>query len=114
MQTQIADMLVERSSVVLATGSISDRFRADIDRAIQILKEEGCTEIYLFGSVATGESHSDSDIDLAVRGCPSGRFFYTLSRLMWELDHPVDIVDLNESSIFVRYLLGSGELVRVG
>ena len=99
---------------MLATSSIPDTFRADIDRAIQILKEEGCTEIYVFGSVATGESSSDSDIDLAVRGCPPGRFFHTLGRLMWELDHPVDIVDLNESSIFVRYLLGSGELVRIG
>ena len=99
---------------MLATSSIPDTFRADIDRAIQILKEEGCTEIYVFGSVATGESRSDSDIDLAVRGCPPSRFFHTLGRLMWELDHPVDIVDLNESSIFVRYLLGSGELVRIG
>jgi hypothetical protein len=37
-----------------------------------------------------------------------------LARLMRELEHPVDIVDLNEPSIFVRYLLGSGELVRIG
>ncbi len=99
---------------MLATSSISDIYRADIDRAIEILQEEGCTEIYLFGSVATGEMHSDSDIDLAVRGCPSGRFFHTLGRLMRALDHPVDIVDLNEPSIFVRYLLGSGELIRIG
>jgi predicted nucleotidyltransferase len=99
---------------VLATSDISDRFRADIDRAVQLLREEGCTEIYVFGSVAAGESHGDSDIDLAVRGCPPGRFFHTLGRLMWELEHPVDIVDLDESNIFVRYLIGSGELVRIG
>ena len=114
MQLHHSNGLVERSSIVLATKSIPDTFRADIDRAIQILKEEGCTEIYVFGSVATGESHSDSDIDLAVRGCPPGRFFHTLGRLIWELDRSIDLVDLNESSIFVRYLLGSGELVRVG
>jgi predicted nucleotidyltransferase len=114
MQMYISDVLIERGSVVLTTRNIPDTFRKDIDRAIQILKEEGCTEIYIFGSVATGESRSDSDIDLAVRGCIPGRFFHTLGRLMWELDHPVDVVDLNESSIFVRYLLGSGELVRVG
>lgn len=99
---------------MLATKSIPDTFKADIDRAIQILQEEGCTEIYLFGSVATGETHSDSDIDLAIRGYSPGRFFHMLGRLMRALDHPVDIVDLNEPTIFVRYLLGSGELVRIG
>jgi predicted nucleotidyltransferase len=114
MQLHFSDVLVERSSAVFETSSISDTFKKDIDRAVQILKEEGCTEIYVFGSVASGDSHSDSDIDLAVRGCPPGRFFHTLGRLMWELEHPVDVVDLNESSIFVRYLLESGELVRLG
>jgi predicted nucleotidyltransferase len=98
---------------VIETTSISDIFRGDIDRAVQILKEAGCTEVYLFGSVASGEIHAKSDIDLAVRGCPPGRFFHTLGRLMMELDHSVDLVDLDEPSIFVRYLLASGELVRI-
>ena len=92
----------------------TETFKQDIERAVRILKDEGCTEIYLFGSVATGETHARSDIDLAVRGCPTGRFFHMLARLMRNLDHPVDIVDLNEPSIFVRYLLGSAELVRIG
>jgi predicted nucleotidyltransferase len=98
---------------VVETTSISDIFREDIERAVQILKEAGCTEIYLFGSVATGETRAESDIDLAVRGCPPGRFFHTLGRLMRELDHWVDLVDLDESSIFVRYLLDSGELIHI-
>jgi predicted nucleotidyltransferase len=98
---------------VIETTSISDIFRGDIDRAVQILKEAGCTEVYLFGSVASGEIHAKSDIDLAVRGCPPGRFFHTLGRLMMALDHPIDLVDLDEPSIFVRYLLDSGELVRI-
>jgi predicted nucleotidyltransferase len=113
MQMQIANVLVERSSVVLATNSISDRFRADIDRAVRILKEEGCTEIYVFGSVATGESHSDSDIDLAVRGCPPGHFFHTLGRLMWELDHSIDLVDLDSEDPFALFLEQKQRLVRL-
>jgi predicted nucleotidyltransferase len=113
MQTRIADALVERSSVVLATKSISDTFREDIDRAVRILKEEGCTEIYLFGSVATGESHSDSDIDLAVRGCTPGRFFHTLGRLMWELDHSIDLVDLDSEDPFALFLEQKQRLFRL-
>ncbi len=98
---------------MVETTSISDIFRKDIDRAVQILKEAGCTEVYLFGSVASGEIHAKSDIDLAVRGCPPDRFFHTLGRLMIELNHSVDLVDLDEPGIFVRYLLDSGELVRI-
>jgi len=32
---------------------------------------------------------------------------------MMGLDHSVDLVDIDEPSIFVRYLLASGELVRI-
>jgi predicted nucleotidyltransferase len=113
MQLHISDGLAERSSIVLATKSIPDTFKADIDRAIQILQEEGCTEIYVFGSVATGESHSDSDIDLAIRGCPPGRFFHTLGRLMWELDHPVDLVDLDSEDPFALFLEQKQRLLRL-
>ncbi len=98
---------------MLATRSIPDTFRADIDRAVQILKEEGCTEIYVFGSVATGEIGSDSDIDLAVRGCPPGRFFHMLGRLMWELDHSIDLIDLDSKDPFALFLEQKQRLFRI-
>ncbi|MEO7908836.1 MAG: nucleotidyltransferase domain-containing protein [Roseiflexaceae bacterium] len=98
---------------MLATSSIPDTFKADIDRAVQILKEEGCTEIYVFGSVATGEGHSDSDIDLAVRGCPPGRFFHTLGRLIWELDRSIDLVDLDSEDPFALFLEQKQRLSRI-
>ena len=54
---------------------IPEDFREDIARAIQILKEEGCSEIFLFGSGAEGQLREESDLDLAVRGCSPGHFF---------------------------------------
>jgi predicted nucleotidyltransferase len=98
---------------VVETTSISDIFREDIERAIQILKEEGCTEIHLFGSVATGETRAESDIDLAVRGCPPGRFFHTLGRLMMALDHSVDLVDLDSDDPFAEFLQQKRRLLRI-
>jgi predicted nucleotidyltransferase len=98
---------------MVETTRISDIFRSDIERAVQILKEEGCTEIYLFGSVATGETHARSDIDLAVRGCPPSRFFHTLGRLMRELEHSVDLVDLDSVDPFALFLEQKGRLLRV-
>ena len=94
--------------------NLAETFKRDIDRAVRILREEGCTEIYLFGSIATGETHAASDIDLAVRGCPSGQFFHTLGRLMMELDHAVDLVDLSSSDPFARFLEQKGDMLRVG
>jgi predicted nucleotidyltransferase len=88
-------------------------FKQDIDRAVRILKEEGCTEIYLFGSVATGETHAESDIDLAVRGCPPGRFFQTLGRLLMELDRSVDLVDLDSADPFAEFLQQKRRLLRI-
>jgi len=96
------------------SSAVSAVFQEDIHRAVRILKEGGCSEIYLFGSGITGKIRVESDIDLAVRGCPQGRFFYLLGRLLWELDHPVDLVDLDAQDAFAQYLQKEGELLRIG
>jgi len=83
-------------------------------RATEILKSGGCTEVFLFGSMATEEGDPRSDFDLAVRGCPPRKFFHLLGRLLRELDRPVDLVDLDSQDPFARYLKQHGALVRVG
>jgi predicted nucleotidyltransferase len=88
-------------------------YKKDIQRAIGILKEAGCTDVFLFGSLATGEINEESDIDIAVRGCPRGSFFPLLARLLLELDRPVDLVDLDQHDAFARYLESEGELKQI-
>lgn len=68
----------------------------------------------MFGSGATGQIHPTSDIDLAVRGCPQGHFFYLLGRLLVELDHPVDLVNLDTDDAFARVLSQEHALVKIG
>lgn len=91
-----------------------ESLRNEIDRAVRILKEEGCAEIFLFGSGAEGKIAERSDIDLAIRGCPRGHFFHLLGRLLWELDHPVDLVNLDTQDPFAQYLQKEGALLQVG
>jgi predicted nucleotidyltransferase len=86
----------------------------DLARAVAILKAGGCREIYLFGSTATGARHAGSDIDLAVRGCPPHAFFQLLGQLLSDLEHPVDLVDLDLPGPFVEALLSSETLVHLG
>ena len=95
-------------------AAIPEVLLEDIHRAIGILKKEGCTEIFLFGSGTEGKVRDGTDIDLAIRGCPRGRFFHLLGRLMWELDHPVDLVSLDFQDAFAHYLEKEGVLLRIG
>jgi predicted nucleotidyltransferase len=85
-------------------------YQDNLARAVEILKAGGCTEVYLFGSLALGNFHERSDIDLAVRGCPPGNFFHCLGQLMMKLDYPVDLVDLDVENAFTRYLVKKGKL----
>ena len=92
---------------------IPKAMREDVDRAAHLLKEAGCSEVFIFGSAATGDVSAGSDLDVAIRGCPRGRFFELLGRLIRELRHPVDLVNLDAADPFARRLEEEGELVRV-
>ena len=93
---------------------LSESYQSNVRRAVGLLKEVGCTDIFLFGSLATGKIGDKSDIDLAIRGCPKGEFFHLLGRLLLELDYPVDLVNLDRQDAFVHYLEKEGELLQVG
>lgn len=94
-------------------STIPFSYKEDIEKAIRILTEAGCKEVFVFGSLAEGNEREEADIDLAIRGCPSGMFFRLLGRLLLELDHPVDLVDLDKEGDFGRYLEREGTLVHV-
>lgn len=88
-------------------------YQKDIARATEILRSAGCTHIYLFGSLTSGKIRSESDIDLAVRGCARGQYFRVLGKLLLELDHPVDLIDLDRNDGFARFLESEGELTQI-
>ena len=93
---------------------LPETYQKNIRRAVEILKGAGCTDIFLFGSLATGNIRGESDIDLATRGCPKGKFFHLLGRLLLDLDYPVDLVNLDGRDAFARYLEKEGELLQIG
>ena len=82
--------------------------------ASNILKKAGCTEVYLFGSQATGRANENSDVDLGVKGLPP-RLFY---RMHWQLeealDMKVDLVDFDFQKDFYELLNRIGELKKIG
>jgi predicted nucleotidyltransferase len=84
-----------------------------VAKGAALLRSVGAREVYVFGSVASGNAREGSDIDLAVSGLPPAAFFGTLARLNDLLDRPVDLVDLDDASPFTTYLRSRGLLRRV-
>jgi predicted nucleotidyltransferase len=81
--------------------------------AASLLLHLGATEVFVFGSAARERLRPNSDIDMAVRGLPPSVYFSAISKAADLLGRPVELVDLDDPTPAVRYLLGSGELIRV-
>ena len=54
---------------------------AKLATATEILKNAGCSEVYLFGSQATGKANENLDVDLGVRGLGNASFFGLLKNV---------------------------------
>jgi predicted nucleotidyltransferase len=85
----------------------------EIEHAAALLKAAGAREVFVFGSAATKSVRKDSDIDLAVSGLPPERFYQVMGRIACALKRPIDLVDLDEGSVFTEYLRAKGKLRRV-
>jgi len=94
--------------------NIPVKYRKDIEKATKLLKNEGCEAVYLFGSMVTGKIHEDSDIDIGVRGFPSGIFFKIYSRLYFDFDNKIDLVDFDTNEDFYSMLNEIGEVYQIG
>ena len=90
------------------------KYRKDIEIAKNLLKREGCQSVYLFGSLVTGQSNDESDIDIGIKGLPKGKFFEVYSRLYFDIDNKIDLVDFDVNSDFHSMLNRIGEVVQIG
>jgi predicted nucleotidyltransferase len=94
--------------------SIPEKYRKDIETATNLLKNEGCSSVFLFGSLVTGKNNENSDIDLGIKGLPEGKFFELYSRLYFDFDTKIDLVDFDSNDDFFLMLNRIGEVVQIG
>ena len=92
---------------------IPKEYESDLRLAYDYLTKAGCTDVYLFGSLADRSNNSSSDIDLAVNGLQKNKYFHVYGELMKILEHPFDLVGLDYNNDFSHELLKSGTLKRV-
>ena len=92
---------------------LPDDITRDISVAAEILLQNGCREVYLFGSLARGSFGPDSDIDLATVGLPKDRFFAAYGRILSRVRRRVDLIGLDYDQDFGAKLKQVGTLSRV-
>ena len=96
-------------------SNLPNSYQEDIKKLIQILKENGAKEIFIFGSIANGKFNENSDIDIAVKGLNEKDFYKVASILMFELENEIDLIDLDDKqNRFSQMLLRVGGLLKVG
>ncbi|MDR1923484.1 MAG: nucleotidyltransferase domain-containing protein [Planctomycetaceae bacterium] len=98
----------------MKTLNIPSKYRNDIETAVTCLKNEGCSDVYLFGSIVTGKNHDTSDIDIGVKGLPAKKFIRTYSILSSRLSNKIDLVDFDTNAAFFELLKSLEEVQKIG
>ena len=95
-------------------NTFPEKIKDDIERATEILKKYGCSEVFIFGSLVKERFNENSDIDIAVRGLKDEDYFKVLAELGREICCEVDLIDLDdEENRFAQFILSKKELVKV-
>jgi len=84
--------------------TVPRRFQKNIRIVYSLLKKEGCTNVYLFGSLVKGKTNGRSDIDIGIKGLPVEKFFRVMSKVNDVSDITVDLVDFDDSNDFFLLL----------
>ena len=90
------------------------KYREDIKKATNLLKNEGCRNVFLFGSLVKGKIHENSDIDIGISGLPPQKYLKVYAQLDKEISSKVDLVDFDANADFYSLLNSIGEVVTIG
>jgi predicted nucleotidyltransferase len=94
--------------------NVPQKYRHDIENIANLLKKEGCREVYLFGSLVTGKANDKSDIDIGIKGFEKKDFFRIYSKLYFNTELKIDLVDFDNNNDFFSLLTKLGEVVQIG
>ncbi len=102
MDSALRDIALRHDAAALVRSQRAaariEALMARLPAAAAVLRDEfTVTEVVLFGSLAHGDAHEDSDVDLAVAGLPPERTFAAIGQLMHVLGADVDLVRMEEA-----------------
>ena len=94
--------------------NVPEKYRRDIENTTKLLKNEGCEAVYLFGSLVTGKINENSDIDIGIKGLAKSKYFDVYSRIYFDMENNIDLVDFDVNSELYTMLNKIGEVVQIG
>jgi predicted nucleotidyltransferase len=101
--TSVVDPLEERFRARQESESALAAARlAKLPQAVALLRAFGVERVWLFGSLTTGATHQDSDVDLMVTGLPSAERARAWLKLEELFDASVDLVPEEAASSAFR------------
>ena len=81
----------------------AERLRRALPAAVtELTARFGCTRVVLFGSLATGDVHPASDVDLWVEGLVAARHFEAMAAASARLGVQVDLVRAEDAPASLR------------
>jgi predicted nucleotidyltransferase len=81
----------------------ADRLHSELPSVVEELKGRfGCTRVLLFGSLAMGNVHEASDVDLWVEGFEPARHFEAMAAASARLGVQVDLVRAEDAPVSLR------------
>ena len=95
-------------------SKIPEEYQSDIKKATELLINEGCEAVFLFGSMVTGDIHPNSDIDIGITGLPPTKFFSVYAFLDREIASKIDLVDFDLCKDFFSLLESIDEVIKIG
>ncbi len=75
----------------------AERLRAQLPKAVSLLRARGAGRVWLFGSLAGSEPSPMADIDLAAEGLPRAHYFEALAEVMEVFQADVDLVRIEDA-----------------
>ena len=94
----VADFIARRERArAAATHARCAELLASLPALVSLLSSRGVTRVWLFGSLAWGDAHEASDIDLAVEGLDADAELAALGELLGRAKAPVDLVRLEDA-----------------
>jgi predicted nucleotidyltransferase len=88
-------LTAERSRAANRAAELSRRAE---EAAATLVGKCGATRVWLFGSLAWGEAHAGSDVDLLVEGLPSEAWSVACALAEAVVQAPVDLIRVEEAS----------------
>jgi predicted nucleotidyltransferase len=102
------EKIVSKPVTTKTSGLTLESLRERREQILRIAAEHGAHSVRVFGSVARGQTRSDSDIDFLVELEPT-RTVLDLSSLILDLEdalgYPVDVVEIRHLSTIAEKIL---------